>query len=112
MSPKYPRTIITDFIHAFEEIGKKDEYKTRAITANMYRESLASINFINYYKDNNQRYFNFQTSNALIPALSIEYFGEDKLSYSCDMLLSSMTDKMKLYNLFVEDMLKEGAINE
>lgn len=112
MSPKYPRTIITDFIHAFEEIGKKDEYKTRAIKANMYHESLASINFLNYYKDNNQRYFNFQTSNALIPVLSIEYFGEDKLAYSCDMLLSSMTDKMKLYNLFVEDMLKEGAINE
>ena len=111
-SLKYPAGITIDFLNAFNSYDKKDEYKSRAILSNMYREGNMSRDFIKYYRNKNQSYFSFESSNSLIPLISPYYDGDNKLSYYAEALLSTAIDRVKVYNLFIEDIMKAGGINE
>lgn len=110
-STDFPSGIVMDFMQAFKNHNMYSEYISRAIMSNMLRGQIASQMFINYYRNKNQRYFTFQSSNSLIPILSNEYDDEYILSYHCGMLLHEVTDRVALYNLLIEDLLKVGALN-
>ena len=111
-STDFPGGIIMDFRNAFINHGMYTDYISYAIIANMYREQLASNSFINYYRNENQQYLNLQSTNSLIPIISFSYNPDYTLSYACDAMLSAKTDRLKLYNLLVEDLIKAGGLNE
>ncbi len=111
-STDFPAGIVIGYMNIFKNHNMYDDYKPRAILSNMYKEQLSSSSFINYYKKENQQYFNFKSTNSLIPIISYDYYPEDTLSYACDMMLATVTDRLKVYNLLTEDLLKAGGINE
>ena len=111
-STDFPSGIISNFLSVFKNHGMYSKYIPKTILSNMYKETIGANAFIHYYQSKNQQYFKYQSNNSLIPIISLEYHGDDQLSYSLDMMLASVNDRLEIYNLFIEDLLKVGDINE
>ena len=74
------------------------KYIPKTILSNMYKETIGANAFIHYYQSKNQQYFKYQSNNSLIPIISLEYHGDDQLSYSLDMMLASVNDRLEIWS--------------
>lgn len=111
MSPKYPSHIMVDFIEVLKNHNIYDEYKTRAMLGTMKNEMIYVNYLARYYQRKNQEYINISSYNALVPYILNEYTEDNQLSYACNMLLSSLTDRLEVFNLFIEEFIKDGDLN-
>ena len=111
-SSKYPQNLWITYMNIFNNHDMNNDYILRTIKSNMYMSTIYENEFLNYYRNNSLAYFNYESSNALLSILSIEYAGENDLPSHVENLFKALVDRLEVIDLFIDDILKAGSNNE
>ena len=110
---EYPSGIVGSTMNILRNHDLFDDYKKNSILYTMYQDANVENEFFMHYQKNKQDYFRFSSTNALTN-FALIYTDDDyyNLSLFMEGLYRVGIERIKLYTMFTDDIIKAGGLNE